>query len=458
MSLLISKKQRNNFNDNSSGHCSKLQSYGPRSFAEPSTSWGKVLGSALKGQTLSVLSVQKNSRLENKASLQNKDNIKWPLWKKISIATIGLLTIGVLVNFYIRSRNVYNPEMCREKEYTAITSVSDSCIPKNLLNFFNKYFPNVVVIGADSDVGKETLQWMDHLNIKYSTLGTYDKSTIPFEVWGKSWDYVVSEELRQSILSAERQKRSYTWREADGADKLRGVTACFLNHRRAVLDTINKYNEAVKEIDRLNSTQDFPGKEDELKAFEAQKQKYSSIFVMEHNARFGTVKKDGTVELSSETAQGIERSLKALPEDWEYFTLFTFDWQYDMRPKTEWNHLPSKEFPGVFSVSEKDILVHPSNGAGAKAYAWSYRSYKELEHLFSEINENEAFRNFKPIDNEFPAISESHRKNGRRYQLGTVKSLMYRLASPSFHEKYFQDKHFPSTSYINNEEKVNFKF
>jgi len=374
---------------------------------------------------------------------------EWPLWAKVLAVAAGCFATGVLIksgwNYFAGYRpDIHSdPKMCDPNE--SISAIStNSCVPKNMLNFFNRYFPNTVVVGADDEVGQETLKWLDHLGVEARPEKTYDKSTVPFDVWNHVKEFTVSADLHKKISDAITQGRTLTLEEAEGANKLRGAAACYLVHRRAILDTIDKYENAKKKYDECLKNKSAPDHANQLKYWKKEMERYSSIFVFEHNGRLGTVREDDTVELSQNTASEMESVFKALPDDWENFMLMVFDWNMD----NEWS---SAGFHGVKTLTAQDLLVHPSIGSSTKAYAWSHRSYDDLKRLFSEVRDDGVTRTFMPIDDEFHTLSLAIRKKGRRFRLAPVPSLAYRAKSPSFHIGPnilpLTTQNFPSTQY-----------
>ncbi len=85
-------------------------------------------------------------------------------------------------------------------------------------------------------------------------------------------------------------------------------------------------------------------------------------FCIRAQCSIGNVRTDGIIDLSPQIARHIEEAFKALPNNWEYFSLHVLD-------NPDGNDWSSNGFPGVNSISSKDVLVHPSYAVKGKAYA-----------------------------------------------------------------------------------------
>lgn len=295
-----------------------------------------------------------------------------------------------------------------------------------LLSFFNDYFPNVCIIGdLQSPVLEESSQLLDKLGIAHTKKQQLNASEVPTEVWTQ-----LDAELAPSVREALKEKvmaggASLTPEEEGNLRRLQGAAACVLTHRRAILDTIHAYDAVVKELEQLNQAEG-PCDPSKLQALENKKKQLSSIFVFEHNARFGRVNLNNSIETPKDMAEECKKAFEALPEDWEYFSLATYE-------KDPQRNLTSDKIPGTQTVSISDPLVHPGVGVCCKAYAFSHRSYEDLKELFSQVTEQKASRKFAQIDDELHLLSERQREQGRRYHIVTRVSWVYRVASPSFH-------------------------
>lgn len=332
-----------------------------------------------------------------------------------------------------------DPVMCTQNNTKKRTShpLANPCVPKNMLGFFNNYFPNVVVLGNDSAVGQDATQWLDHLGVKHRTEKTYNKSTVPLKVWRHVDEYTVPRHFQDELMVAEAEKRSLSPAETEKLDKLRGSCACYLNHRRVILDTIDRYDKAVEKFNRLKAEPDFPEKEVQLQALQAEVNQYSSIFVFEHNGRIGAVQQDGSADLSPPVAREIEKTLKALPPNWTFVSLFNNDIAH--------HQARSMNQPGAKSASPSPMFYHPGLGVGAKAYAVSHRIYPELKAKFSNVTEEEATRPFKANDVELAEVANSLTDQSQHH-IALCKSYTYRKKSPSFHDQAYTGSHLPSQS------------
>lgn len=308
------------------------------------------------------------------------------------------------------------------------------------LKFFNDYFPNVCIIGApNSPILEESSQLLTQLGIAHTKKPQWNALEVPREVWTQleaEVEQPAREELRAKVMAGE----PLTSQELAGCKRLQGASACLLAHRRVILDTIHAYDAVVKEIEQLKT---MPGSSShpKIQELENKKKQLSSIFIFEHNSRFGRVNPDNSVEIPQEMADECKKAFEALPADWEYFSLAT----YEQDPQ---RHVTSDKIPGTQTVSATDPLVHPGMGLSSKAYALSHRSYEDLKQLFSELTEKSVSRRFYPIDNELHLLSDRQREQGRRYHIATRVSWVYRLASPSFHPDGHRDnRHFPLHDY-----------
>lgn len=316
----------------------------------------------------------------------------------------------------------------------------DKC--RSSLKFFNDFFPNVVVLGGvDTSDGKETLRQLDSLGIKYTTRGFFDGSKLPLEVWSRLRSEV-DECTRLAVVNKERNQEPLNEQEKETRKRLIGTTACFMIHRDVIMTTIKNYRSAQNELQMLMALPDSPEKKIRLEAAQANVNKYSSVFIFEHNARFGYVN-GNKIALTSKLKDDLKNTLKSLPADWELLSLFA------------WELFPAyARMPDDLPVT-KSPLVYPGVGMGCKAYAISARMYGDLEEVFNQVTETHASRDFSPIDLLLHYLTRSACKQNppRRYQLAPVKSMIYRAMAPSFHadpKHSYANRNFPGTDYDKN--------
>lgn len=308
---------------------------------------------------------------------------------------------------------------------------------KGLLKKFNEFFPNVVVVGAiNSEDGKETLKQLDWLGISYDTMDQYPRDKVPLAVWSRMQEEGMLQKDLSILITKEQTKASFTPAEENKLKAVKGASAIFLLHRKVILSTLQRYKEAVERLRELSTD----GSEEEKRYWQGQKNKYSSIFIFEHNGRLGSVKRNGKVDLNSEVKNRIYQALHALPSDWEYFSLFSNEFRRDLT-----------KIPEEVEQYSQPSLVYPGLSMGVKAFAFSERMYDDLEKLFTEVSENEAQRNFLPIDCEFYQLSRAAclKDKTRCPQMSPTHSLAYRCASASFHAPAgsYASRNYPSADY-----------
>ncbi len=297
----------------------------------------------------------------------------------------------------------------------------------NLLTCFNKYLPNVEIVGdPKSDITKETSQLFDHFGVKHTIIEQFNKADVPIEVWSRLTGEIAPKE-KSVILGKLAKNHPLTAEEQQTVSKLKGAAACFLAHRKALLTTITKYDEVTASLDKLKQLTPTQEIKNQIKELEAQKEKLSTVCVFEHNGRFGFVTDDGSIEVSERLAKECERVLKALPENWGYLTLGTSE----LDPALDHR---SDKIPGTLNVTKDDPLVHPGVGMACKGYACSHRIYENLKKLFSDVTDKGVLRDFGPIDAEmFTLSAQANQQNKCIFQLAATHSVIYRAASPSCH-------------------------
>lgn len=309
--------------------------------------------------------------------------------------------------------------------------------PKNLLSFFNKHFPNVFIVGnPECAVTKEGSLALQELGIAHQIKKQCDKAEVPFEVWSHL-DSEIDPKLKSSIIQKIQKGLPLTKEEEKGKSHLMGASACFLTHRRAILDTISKYDACVSELEQLQKNPS--DNQDRIKLLQAQKETLSTICVFEHNTRFGFVLKNNQIQLDDHLKTICQKSLESLPSNWEYLSLGVSELNTSLNK-------PSAHIPGTQTITKDDLLVHPGLGMSTKGYAFSHRSYADLKVLFESVTEKKATKTFYPIDVEFQRLSAAQEKQGRLYHIAIATSLIYRKCSPSFHKEpnsgSYADSHF----------------
>jgi GR25 family glycosyltransferase involved in LPS biosynthesis len=108
-----------------------------------------------------------------------------------------------------------------------------------------------------------------------------------------------------------------------------GQTGCYMSHYNLIKETSEKYDNAKKELLRLQKEN---ATEEQTKKAQAEVKKYSSILILEDDNELGTIKRKNVTKCSKRrdqmysdtlTKEGIGRKLyeamNALPEDWDMF-------------------------------------------------------------------------------------------------------------------------------------------